>query len=293
MNLHSSHHFLAISLALALLPCAGRADISVSISAPPVAPGGRTTASFTLDQASGFAGAEFVITLPAFVVAGEAQVTPGNEFHVVSRSQPGRLAIALASGQAFSRESATILQIPLNVASATPAGDYSLAFESVRFCDAEPKWVAAQAVPGTLRVLEPPVDLDQDGLPDEWETRFFGTTAGSPDEDFDEDGLSDAKEFRTGTDPRSPDSVFRIRNAEEVIEAGSRKVLLEWEGDESRRYEIYWSDGPVSENMVWQKVYNPRLRRAGSLWFWTDDGTRTRADVEALPERYYRVVLVE
>lgn len=293
MNLHSNQHRLAIALALALLPCASRADVSVSLSAPEVASGGRTTASITLDQASGFAGAEFVITLPAFVVAGEAQVTPGNEFQVVSRSQPGRLAIALASGQTFSRESATILQIPLNVASATPAGDYSLAFESVRFCDAEPKWIAAQAVPGTLRVLEPPVDLDQDGLPDEWEMRFFGTTAGSPDDDFDGDGLSDAKEFLVRTDPRSPDSVFRIQNVEEVIETGSRKVLLEWEGDESRRYDIYWSDGPVSENMVWQKVYNPSLRRTGSLWFWTDDGTRTRADVETLPERYYRVVLVE
>ncbi|MHC1768998.1 MAG: hypothetical protein AB9869_32730 [Verrucomicrobiia bacterium] len=293
MNWHSNHHLLAISLALALLPFAGRADISVSISAPEVAPGGRTIASITLDQASGFAGAEFVITLPAFVAAGEAQVTPGNEFQVVSRSQPGRLAVALANGQAFSRESATILQIPLNVANTAPAGDYSLAFESVRFCDAEPKWVAAQAVPGTLRVLEPPADLDQDGLPDEWEMRFFGTTAGSPDADFDEDGLSDAKEFLVRSDPCSPDSVFRIQNVEEVIETGSRKVLLEWEGDESRRYDIYWSDGPVSENMVWQKVYNPSLRRAGSLWFWTDDGTRTHADVDTLPERYYRVVLVE
>ncbi len=293
MKLHMHHPLLATALGLAFLPWASRADVGISLSAPGIAPGGTTIASITVHQAAGFAGAEFDLTLPAFVRAGEARAVSDDGFQVVSRSQPGRLAVALARGEGFSRETATILQIPLKVAPTAPAGEYSLAFENVRFCDARPTWIAAQAEPGSLQVLEPPVDLDQDGLPDEWETRFFGSTAGAPDEDFDGDGLSDAKEFLTGTDPRSPDSVFRIRNVEEVIEAGTRKVLLEWEGHESRRYEIYWSDGPVGENMVWQKVYNPGLRRAGGLWFWTDDGTRTRTQVGTLPERFYRVVLVE
>jgi hypothetical protein len=285
---------LAVLLAVAGLSAPSHADVTLSIDVPPAAPGERTMAAITLQQAVGLAGAEFVVTMPEFVVPGQAQpLPPTAEFEVASRAEPGRIAIALACGQGMSQERVTILQFPLVLAATAPSGKFNLVFEGVLVCDTQPKPMAVQLFPGTLQVLKPPEDWDQDGLPDQWETRLFGTTSGSPQADSDDDGLTDSAEFIAGTDPRSPESVFRIRNVENVTQASGRKVLLEWEGEESRRYEVQWSDGPVSENMTWHRVYNPDIRHSGSLWSWTDDGTRTHVEPEMLPERYYRVVLVE
>lgn len=46
-------------------------------------------------------------------------------------------------------------------------------------------------------------DTDQDGLPDEWELKYFGEDPSSPGEDADGDGQTNLQEFQAGTDPKN------------------------------------------------------------------------------------------
>lgn len=63
------------------------------------------------------------------------------------------------------------------------------------------------------------IDVDQDDMPDAWETTYFGGTAtvgAEPDGDFDGDGYSNLEEYIAGTDPTGPASgpnlVLEIKN---------------------------------------------------------------------------------
>ena len=55
-----------------------------------------------------------------------------------------------------------------------------------------------------------PGDVDQDGMPEQWEQLHFGTTKrGSPSDsrsDFDADGYTDVEEYLNLTDPKVPDT---------------------------------------------------------------------------------------
>ncbi len=67
---------------------------------------------------------------------------------------------------------------------------------------------------GLIEVLypataNPEADVDGNGLPDEWEWEYFGSTGTNPSGDADGDGTSEELEFFAGTNPRDPNSVFR------------------------------------------------------------------------------------
>jgi len=74
--------------------------------------------------------------------------------------------------------------------------------------------------------FRPNEDADNDGLTDDWELRYFGSTAhGNGTADFDGDGKSDIDEFRAGTDPTNALSLLRIRS---VVPDGTN-VLIDWQ----------------------------------------------------------------
>jgi hypothetical protein len=56
-------------------------------------------------------------------------------------------------------------------------------------------------------------DANGDGLPDDWQSQFFGTSAvawPSPAIDTDKDGISNRDEFLAGTDPKNAADVLKV-----------------------------------------------------------------------------------
>jgi len=50
------------------------------------------------------------------------------------------------------------------------------------------------------------IDLDEDGLPDEWEVLYFGDLDETPGGDFEDDGLTNLEEYQLGTNPSNADT---------------------------------------------------------------------------------------
>jgi hypothetical protein len=57
--------------------------------------------------------------------------------------------------------------------------------------------------------LDPEADTDGDGLPDSWETPYFGSLSAGATGDADGDGTTNMMEYLAGTNPLSAASVFR------------------------------------------------------------------------------------
>lgn len=85
-----------------------------------------------------------------------------------------------------------------------------------------------------LTVAERPLDTDGDGLPDDWEWRYF-YGAGAPGEDSDGDKLSNFDEYLAGTDPTDPVSCLRCLTADPLPSAGFR---LTWSSEPGRLYRV-------------------------------------------------------
>jgi hypothetical protein len=80
--------------------------------------------------------------------------------------------------------------------------------ETVRLSLAEPAGAELGPRPGhQIRIadsLSPQDDSDLDGLPDEWEERFFGNLEQTADGDLDGDGLTNLREYLIGSRPTKP-----------------------------------------------------------------------------------------
>lgn len=94
-------------------------------------------------------------------------------------------------------------------------------------------------------------DLDGDTLPDEWELQY-GLNPEDPTDavaDPDQDGRSNATEFAEGTNPRQPDSVPLVLQAE-LSEA---TVTLRLEARSGRSYRVEVLTGTLTDT-AWQRI---------------------------------------
>lgn len=87
---------------------------------------------------------------------------------------------------------------------------------------------------GTATVFQ--ADADGDGLPDEWEEEYLGSTGSAPEDDDDEDGLDNYGEWIGGFDPGDSNSVFSA-GGEPAAEPGA--YVLQWPSAADRYYSIY------------------------------------------------------
>jgi hypothetical protein len=85
-----------------------------------------------------------------------------------------------------------------------------------------------------LTVSTPLLDLDGNGLPDDWERTYFGRTGLDPNSDPDGDGMNLLAEYRAGTDPTDPSSVFRITE----MDTGVGGVRVAWLSSFYRSYAL-------------------------------------------------------
>ena len=76
------------------------------------------------------------------------------------------------------------------------------------------------------------LDSDQDGLPDSWEMKWFGTLNYGPMDDFNHDGLLNGAAYLAGTDPTKTDSDGDgLSDYDEVWIYHSRPTEIDTDGD--------------------------------------------------------------
>jgi hypothetical protein len=87
-----------------------------------------------------------------------------------------------------------------------PGGTDGTGVPLCRFDFAGPGTDPASWSAGVLGML----DVDRDGLPDEWEVQRLGGTNATAEGHGDSDGMSNADEYVAGTDPLNAESVFKL-----------------------------------------------------------------------------------
>jgi uncharacterized repeat protein (TIGR01451 family) len=86
-------------------------------------------------------------------------------------------------------------------------------------------------------------DFNSDGLPDDWEIEYFGSTNapfGGADSDFDHDGLTNLQEYLAGTDPADPDNQFHIKRWR--LWNGTLRVYFQ--AQSGLNYQLEWASSP-------------------------------------------------
>ena len=133
--------------------------------------------------------------------------------------------------------------------------------------------VTAEVVNGT--------DEDRDTIFDQWELLYGLNPAVASDGalDSDGDGLNNLDEFRAGTDPRDPSSVFRITNI--TADAGSLRIQAN--AVPGKRYQLQSKE---SATVSWANVSQPTRVEVDSVVF-------IDPLVASQPQRFYRIVIAE
>lgn len=89
-------------------------------------------------------------------------------------------------------------------------------------------------------------DSDFDGLPNTWETEYFGgPTNSTPSADFDIDGLSNMDEYIAGTNPTNASSRFQITQQALQMDDDVTQYIIEWGSVTGREYRIRWDSNLV------------------------------------------------
>lgn len=112
-------------------------------------------------------------------------------------------------------------------------------------------------------------DADSDGIPDSWETLYFGgATNAVAGEDSDGDGFSNLQEYISGFNPTNRASCFKV-NTFEMPSVTNGGFVVRWSAVTGRVYGIYWATNllnsfqPLKTNIVWpQASYTDTVHNA-------------------------------
>lgn len=92
-----------------------------------------------------------------------------------------------------------------------------------------------------VTIVDEGADTDGDGLPNGWETFFFGNATTTGQDDPDGDGLSNLQEFQEKTNPVVAQPGPATMSVVDLV-AGDGKALVTWGAVKSAaRYTVYWS----------------------------------------------------
>jgi subtilisin family serine protease/PKD repeat protein len=105
-----------------------------------------------------------------------------------------------------------------------------------------------------ITVYDTSTDSDGDGLPDGWETAYFGNLMQVANGDPDGDGLSNLQEYQQGTNPMisdpAPIAVTGVNGL-----AGNAFNVVSWNAVQgSARYDLYWSTLPTVSKSTGTKI---------------------------------------
>ncbi|MEY2485329.1 MAG: hypothetical protein QOH39_977 [Verrucomicrobiota bacterium] len=123
--------------------------------------------------------------------------------------------------------------------------------------------------------LKTRVDTDGDGLPDDWEQQYFGsTTAASPTVDSDGDGVSNYDEFLAGTNPLNPMDHLAPTG---IVNDGTT-VTLTFHTVALKRYQVEYADTLGT----WMPLGGIRAADSDTL-------TVTDTPISGVITRFYRI----
>jgi len=118
-------------------------------------------------------------------------------------------------------------------------------------------------------------DSNTNGIPDSWESTYFGSATGAnPNADTDLDGLTNWEEYTAGTDPTNALSYLQVENI-----TPSAGATLSFQAVSNRTYSILFKDGVTAAN------YTKLADVLGRTTNWT----ATVVDPAPSPNRYYRL----
>ena len=136
------------------------------------------------------------------------------------------------------------------------------------------------------------LDGDGDGLPDWWESRYYGNSTNAMPQTLAANQFSNLQNYWLGLDPTNPDSKFR---SEVSLQAGTGYPQISWSSVGGKRYAVEYADdlaggGANFSSALIVAETNVPAGVEGRLIF-VDDGTLT-GGVATTHSRFYRVKLV-
>jgi hypothetical protein len=113
-------------------------------------------------------------------------------------------------------------------------------------------WQVAAPNPG-LPNASAPLDLNADGLPDSWQSSYFGSSTNpqaAPDADPDSDGFNNLQEYLAGTDPTLTGSCLKI----DSVQPSGNNRLIYFTAVAGKTYSILFRDD-LNEG-IWFRLAN-------------------------------------
>ena len=136
------------------------------------------------------------------------------------------------------------------------------------------------------------LDTDHDGLPDWWESRYFGSSTNALPRTAAANGFNNRQCYELGLDPTNPDSTFRVQAR---LQSGTGYPQISWSSVGGKRYAVEYaatltaSGTGFTPALIVTETNGPAGEASTAVF--VDDGTLT-GGLTGTSNRLYRVRLV-